>query len=217
MIAKLKTQPLRGRAPIEGLAQGQDPARTGSCGRWLRAGQRRPSGPGLADPRRVRGQGAALRRRGWQRPRPAHDPRAQDRARCAQDRSAAVVNPPRIHGAVWSEPRLVVRVEFSEWTDDDYLRQAAYKGLEIGKDPKKVVRERAISTKTATEEAERESEAPKPRRQTAGSRSPKAGSRPPAGAPVSTDLRVKRPPTSCPPSTCWRRKGCGRSEATRSS
>ena len=27
--------------------------------------------------------------------------------------------------------------------DDDYLRQAAYKGIEIGKDPKSVVRERA--------------------------------------------------------------------------
>jgi bifunctional non-homologous end joining protein LigD len=72
-----------------------------------------------------------------------------------------VVNPPRIKGAVWSEPRLVVRVEFSEWTDDDYLRQAAYKGIEIGKDPKSVVRERAVSTRKATQEAERESEATK--------------------------------------------------------
>src|SRR3954454_12572922 len=68
-----------------------------------------------------------------------------------------VVNAPRIKGAVWPEPRLVVRVEFSEWTDDGYLRQAAYKGLEIGKDPKSVVRENAISTAKATREAERES------------------------------------------------------------
>ena len=65
-----------------------------------------------------------------------------------------VVNPPRIKGAVWSEPRLVVRVEFSEWTTDNYLRQAAYKGLEIGKDPRSVVRETAISTRKATAEAE---------------------------------------------------------------
>ena len=70
-----------------------------------------------------------------------------------------VSNPPRIRGAVWSEPRLVVRVEFSEWTTDNYLRQAAYKGLEIGKDPKSVVREKAMSTTKATQEAERESEA----------------------------------------------------------
>ncbi|HEY7024731.1 MAG TPA: DNA ligase D [Candidatus Limnocylindrales bacterium] len=98
-----------------------------------------------------------------------------------------VVNPPRIRGAIWSEPRLVVRVEFSEWTDDDYLRQAAYKGIEIGKDPTKVVRERAISTKTATREAEEESEAPKRRRPSVGPKSPKAGGRPPTEAPASTE------------------------------
>ena len=66
------------------------------------------------------------------------------------------VNAPRIKGAVWSEPRLVVRVEFSEWTDDGLLRQAAYKGLEIGKDPRKVVREREISARQAATAAEKE-------------------------------------------------------------
>jgi bifunctional non-homologous end joining protein LigD len=83
-----------------------------------------------------------------------------------------VVNPPRIRGAVWSEPRLVVRVEFAEWTDDGYVRQAAYKGLEIGKDPKKVVRERAIPTKAAVEEAEKQADAataPKKRKVASGS------------------------------------------------
>ena len=65
-----------------------------------------------------------------------------------------VVNPPRIRGAVWSKPRLVVRVEFTEWTDDDYLRQAAFKGMDIGKDPRKVVREQEISAEEAVEEAE---------------------------------------------------------------
>jgi DNA ligase D len=67
-----------------------------------------------------------------------------------------VVDPPRIKGAVWSEPRLVVRIEFSEWTDDDLLRQAAYKGLEIGKNPRAVVRERAMSTRQAARQAEQE-------------------------------------------------------------
>jgi bifunctional non-homologous end joining protein LigD len=47
-----------------------------------------------------------------------------------------------------------VRVEFSEWTDDDYLRQAAFKGLDIGKDLRTVVREREISAQEAMDEAE---------------------------------------------------------------
>jgi bifunctional non-homologous end joining protein LigD len=65
-----------------------------------------------------------------------------------------VVNPPHIKGLRWSEPRLVVRVEFSDWTDDDLLRQAAYKGLEIGRDPRSVGREREVSARQAADAAE---------------------------------------------------------------
>ncbi len=67
-----------------------------------------------------------------------------------------VVNPPRIKGAVWSAPRLVVRVEFAEWTADGNLRQAAYKGLDIGKRPRSVVRERPIAVERAISVAETE-------------------------------------------------------------
>jgi bifunctional non-homologous end joining protein LigD len=67
-----------------------------------------------------------------------------------------VANPPRIKGARWSEPRLVVRVEFSEWTDDGLLRQAAYKGLEIGREPRSVTRERELPAREVADEAERE-------------------------------------------------------------
>ena len=62
---------------------------------------------------------------------------------------------PRLRGARWVEPRLVIRVEFAEWTADGLLRQAAYKGIEPGKDAHDVHRERAVSTAKATEEAER--------------------------------------------------------------
>jgi bifunctional non-homologous end joining protein LigD len=65
-----------------------------------------------------------------------------------------VVNPPRIKGARWVEPRLVVRVEFTEWTDDNYLRQAAYKGLDIGKEPRSVIRERSVAARPAADQAE---------------------------------------------------------------
>jgi bifunctional non-homologous end joining protein LigD len=46
-----------------------------------------------------------------------------------------------VRGARWVEPQLVVRVEFAEWTRDDLIRQAAFKGFEISKDPKDVRRE----------------------------------------------------------------------------
>jgi bifunctional non-homologous end joining protein LigD len=69
---------------------------------------------------------------------------------------APVSNAPRIKGARWSEPRLVIRVEFSEWTDDGLLRQAAYKGLEIGRDPRGVTRERPVPARRAADTAERE-------------------------------------------------------------
>jgi bifunctional non-homologous end joining protein LigD len=61
---------------------------------------------------------------------------------------------PRLRGARWVEPRIVIRVEFTEWTADDLLRQAAYKGIEPDKDPRRVRREREVATATATAEAE---------------------------------------------------------------
>jgi bifunctional non-homologous end joining protein LigD len=62
---------------------------------------------------------------------------------------------PRLKGARWVEPRLVARVEFAEWTADNLLRQAAYKGLEPEKDPRAVRREREVPTAKATAEAKR--------------------------------------------------------------
>ena len=49
---------------------------------------------------------------------------------------------PRLKGARWVEPRIVIRVEFAEWTADDLLRQAAYKGIEPDKDPRDVLPQR---------------------------------------------------------------------------
>ncbi len=62
---------------------------------------------------------------------------------------------PRLKGARWVEPRMVIRVEFAEWTADGLLRQAAYKGPEPGKDARDVRRERPIDTTKAAAEAER--------------------------------------------------------------
>jgi bifunctional non-homologous end joining protein LigD len=62
---------------------------------------------------------------------------------------------PRLKGARWVEPRIVIRVEFAEWTADDLLRQAAFKGFEPEKDPRAVRREREVPTARATADAER--------------------------------------------------------------
>ncbi|HEX7196582.1 MAG TPA: non-homologous end-joining DNA ligase, partial [Candidatus Limnocylindria bacterium] len=72
-------------------------------------------------------------------------------------RDASVLEPvPRLKGAHWVEPKLVIRVEFADWTADNLLRQAAFKGLEVGKTPTAVRRERAVDTGAATAAAERE-------------------------------------------------------------
>jgi bifunctional non-homologous end joining protein LigD len=68
---------------------------------------------------------------------------------------------PRLKGARWVEPKLVARVEFAEWTADGLLRQAAFKGIEVGRDPREVRRERAVATASATAEAERRIEPPR--------------------------------------------------------
>jgi bifunctional non-homologous end joining protein LigD len=44
--------------------------------------------------------------------------------------------------ATWVRPELVIRAEFAGWTGDGKVRQAAYKGLDLGKDPRVVRRER---------------------------------------------------------------------------
>jgi bifunctional non-homologous end joining protein LigD len=43
--------------------------------------------------------------------------------------------------ALWLRPELVIRAEFAGWTGDGLVRQAAYKGFDLGKDPRKVRRE----------------------------------------------------------------------------
>jgi bifunctional non-homologous end joining protein LigD len=50
--------------------------------------------------------------------------------------------PPGLPRIQWVEPQLVVRVEFAEWTRDDLIRQAAFRGVEPETDPRSVRQER---------------------------------------------------------------------------
>jgi bifunctional non-homologous end joining protein LigD len=71
------------------------------------------------------------------------------------ERETSVLDPaPRLKGSHWVEPRIVIRVEFSDWTADDLLRQAAFKGFEVGKAPTSVRREREVRAEKAAAEAE---------------------------------------------------------------
>ena len=61
----------------------------------------------------------------------------------ASEEQPFVPAPPRAAArkAHWVRPELVIRAEFASWTSDGLVRQAAYKGLDRGKDPRAVSRE----------------------------------------------------------------------------
>jgi bifunctional non-homologous end joining protein LigD len=56
----------------------------------------------------------------------------------------------------WVRPELVIRAELGGWSRDGLVRQAAFKGIEAGRDPLEVTRERAIETRTAVQAIEAE-------------------------------------------------------------
>jgi bifunctional non-homologous end joining protein LigD len=62
----------------------------------------------------------------------------------ATDDQPFATPPPRAaaRGAQWLRPELVIRAEFAGWTGDGLVRQAAYKGFDLEKDPRRVIRER---------------------------------------------------------------------------
>ena len=57
-------------------------------------------------------------------------------------------------GVRWIRPELVIRAEIGGWTRDGHVRQTAFKGLERGRDPREVVRERAVDPAKADREAD---------------------------------------------------------------
>ncbi len=51
---------------------------------------------------------------------------------------------PRAHETItWLLPQLVAEIKFAEWTDENLLRQASYKGLRTDKNPGDITREKA--------------------------------------------------------------------------
>jgi bifunctional non-homologous end joining protein LigD len=54
---------------------------------------------------------------------------------------ASPVPRPVAGAARWVRPELVIRAEFAGWVGDGMVRQASYKGIDHGKDPRSVLRE----------------------------------------------------------------------------
>jgi bifunctional non-homologous end joining protein LigD len=52
--------------------------------------------------------------------------------------------------AHWVQPKLVAQVRFTEWTRDGLMRQPAFLGLRVDKDPKECVRERPLDAGAVT-------------------------------------------------------------------
>jgi len=61
-----------------------------------------------------------------------------------------------LRGINWIRPELVIRAELGGWTRDGHVRQTSFKGIELGRDPKTVVREEPISSTKAVAAAEAE-------------------------------------------------------------
>lgn len=49
-----------------------------------------------------------------------------------------------VSGIVYTDPAVVVQIEFRRWPDDGLVQQGAFKGVRADKNPRKVVKERAI-------------------------------------------------------------------------
>ncbi len=92
-------------------------------------------------------------------------------------------------GAHWVKPELVAQIEFSTWTRDNLVRQAAFKGLREDKPAKEVARESAVAT-NRTKHAFLDDQ-----KGSAGSHSSRGRKR--------RNIRVKRPGNHRIPTRCW--------------
>jgi bifunctional non-homologous end joining protein LigD len=63
----------------------------------------------------------------------------------------------------WVRPELVIRAELGGWTREGHVRQSSFKGLELDRDPRQVVRERPEETARLVREAESQGDGDGPR------------------------------------------------------
>ena len=60
----------------------------------------------------------------------------------------------------WIEPELVAEIKFAEWTKDNLLRQASYKGIRTDKNPKDIKKEEKVEDEKQIQSFSKEDEEP---------------------------------------------------------
>ena len=160
---------VRAGTALQRLAQDQDPARAGARRRRLDAGRGQRPRPRRARGRRLRGRQAAASAARSAR----GSPRRTAGSCSTHSRRSASTTPPfdppppkdyrgrwggDLVGVTWVRPELVIRAELGGWSRDGMVRQAAFKGIEPGRDPTTVAardtRSRPASAESVTPEAE---------------------------------------------------------------
>ena len=141
IVAKLRRSAYEPGQALASVAEGQDPAGAGAGRGRLRARQGHPPGPGRA----ARGHAG---REGWRYAGEVGsgiDARTRTLMRQLLDEhrgGRAARGPTRLRRRRPTGPSraIVIRAEFTEWTSDGLLRQAAFKGREVGRDPERQAR-----------------------------------------------------------------------------
>jgi bifunctional non-homologous end joining protein LigD len=100
-----------------------------------------------------------------------------------------------LQGITWVRPELVIRAEIGGWTRDGHVRQTSFKGFELGRDPREVVKEEAVDPDTAEEQAQTSGAVAAPAQETGPPMSPTEG-----GGPMASRAKRSTPRT---PEHAW--------------
>jgi bifunctional non-homologous end joining protein LigD len=109
-----------------------------------------------------------------------------------------------LRGITWIRPELVIRAELGGWTRDGHVRQTSFKGIEMGKDPKSVIREVPIPSTKAVAAAESAVERVAPKKKpTAAAPTAAAPKSPAPKSPAPKKRAPKSEPGSNPDGLPW--------------